>query len=157
MRDAAFCDVTLRPHEGEALKAHRCILATWSPVFAKMFSSGLQEEKKSSVHIQDTDGPTLEKLISFMYSGELPLETATMQEVKLLVAADKYQVLELKEHLCLSLCKFLSDDIVFEAFKVADMHDAPSVRQACADYILKKMDRKASSPIIMEMLLGEDP
>ncbi|CAI5484951.1 unnamed protein product [Closterium sp. Yama58-4] len=157
MRDAAFCDVTLRPREGEAIKAHRCILATWSPVFAKMFSSGLQEETKSSVHIQDTGGPTLEKLISFMYSGDLPMKSATMPKIKLLVAADKYQVLELKEHLCLCLCGSLDNDIVFEAFKVADMHDAPSVRQACADYILKKMDRKASSPIIMEMLPGEDP
>ncbi|CAI5484946.1 unnamed protein product [Closterium sp. Yama58-4] len=152
MRDVTFCDVTLRPYEGETVEAHRCILAAWSPVFARMFSSGFEEVKKGSVYIADTDGPTLEKLVSFMYAGELPITRATMQEVDLLVAADKYEVSELKQHLCSSLCELLNDEIDFPALKVADMHDVRPLRRASTNYILNKMDRAVSSVILKARL-----
>ncbi|GJP79388.1 hypothetical protein CLOP_g9622 [Closterium sp. NIES-67] len=79
MRDAAFCDVTLQTCDGEAIEAHRCILAAWSPVFTTMFSSGFLEETKGVVSIPDTDSSTVEQLVSFMYRGEFHVESATMK------------------------------------------------------------------------------
>ncbi|CAI5482503.1 unnamed protein product [Closterium sp. Yama58-4] len=53
---------------------------------------------------------TLEQILSYMYTGVVHIQKATVKEVKLLVAADKYEVLELKERLESRLGVLMSED-----------------------------------------------
>ena len=57
-----------------------------------MFEINMAETKSGEVKIEDMSASTLERLLEFIYTGEV----ADMQEVmELLYAADKYQMSDL--------------------------------------------------------------
>ncbi|CAI5496896.1 unnamed protein product, partial [Closterium sp. Naga37s-1] len=141
--DASFCDTVLETSDGKVIRAHRCILAAWSPVFSRMLSSGFQEGQSQCVQIQDMDRPTLDLLLTFMYTGVVDVTGETTKGLELLVAADKYGVQELKQRLDEDLCGEINDETAFECLRISDMHSATSLREASSEYILN-MDPEAS-------------
>ncbi|GJP42086.1 hypothetical protein CLOM_g1678 [Closterium sp. NIES-68] len=113
-----------------------------------MFGSGFEEEKKDSILIHDIECSTLQQLLEFMYTGQLKIDDATIQELKLLAAADKYEVLQLTKALDSYLCTNVKDGIVFESWKAANLHNAPLLKEASARYISSTMDREATAKIL---------
>ncbi|CAI5482504.1 unnamed protein product [Closterium sp. Yama58-4] len=156
MLNMSSCDVTLETSDGGKVSAHRCVLAAWSPVFAKMFSSGFQESKENSILIHDIDCPTVERLLEYMYTGRVKIEDATLQESKLLATADKYEVLELVRFLDSGLCSYLKDDTVFEFWRAAVMHNAPLLKEASITYIISRMNRGATAKILKGQILSDN-
>ncbi|XP_049769781.1 ankyrin-1-like isoform X2 [Schistocerca cancellata] len=88
-------DVTLCVRGGE-VEAHSLILAARSPVFAAMLLQHDTEEAASGrVQIPDVEAATMRQLVRYVYTDEVPEGKESAAE--LLVAADKYGLLLLKE------------------------------------------------------------
>ncbi|DBA99933.1 TPA: hypothetical protein ACH3X1_013814 [Trebouxia sp. C0004] len=83
-----FTDATVTVG-GLNFQLHKHVLATGSPIFARMFSSEIQEGKTGSIVIDDMSAATFRLMVSYLYrtiDPYLPMN----QAVDLLVASDKY-------------------------------------------------------------------
>ena len=92
-------DVCLRA-DGEDVHAHRLVLAARSPVFDRMFSTGMQETSSGTVNITDTSAPVVRLLCEFMYTAKFDDLTALDDDTtlsSLIKVAAKYQVTDLLE------------------------------------------------------------
>lgn len=92
--DNSSADCTLNVG-GIPIKAHNNILAAVSPVFEAMFrQEGTTESVSNVVNITDIEYNIMNELVRYIYTGESPnLQTMA---VELLVAADKYSMMDLK-------------------------------------------------------------
>ena len=64
----SFLDVTLKCHDGN-VKAHRCILAAASPVFAVILGGEMKEATMRTVELSNTSVTTARAFIAFIYTG----------------------------------------------------------------------------------------
>ena len=64
-----FSDVTLVTEDGQAVKAHRAILSTSSPLFDKMLK--LEDHPKPIIFLRGTNMNVLDSLVDFIYHGEV--------------------------------------------------------------------------------------
>ncbi|XP_049843388.1 speckle-type POZ protein-like [Schistocerca gregaria] len=76
------------------LRAHRAILVARSPVFAAMMAHDCLESSSGHITVTDIEPEVLNQLLVFLYTDEAQLDPRLV--LKLLVAADKYQVHTLK-------------------------------------------------------------
>jgi len=70
-RNEKLCDIILRTIDGDEIRAHKCVLTTYSEYFEKMFNGGFLESNKEVVFIKDISNAVLNDLIDFMYTGKL--------------------------------------------------------------------------------------
>lgn len=119
----------------EVIPAHRSILAIQSTTFCAMFGNASWNEAKSGDHkIDDVNAHTMKSLIEFLYLGKRAVESSA--DVRdLFIAADKYDLVELKE-----LCeKVLGDNVdvasAVDIALLADRHSAKSLRKRAIDFI----------------------
>jgi hypothetical protein len=76
---------------------HKLILSLTSTYFRRMFESNMKEARNNYVHLKDIDFATLKDLLKFMYSDEVDVSEIT---VELMEAADRFEVMRLKEICC---------------------------------------------------------
>eukprot|EP01083_Nonionella_stella_P274946 933688_1 len=89
--DMILADVTFEVGEDlTEFMAHRCILATRSPVFKAMFLGGMREsEKSTTVIIEDITADAFSPILKYIYTGYMDNLT-TENVVDVLYAAEKY-------------------------------------------------------------------
>ncbi|GBN80281.1 TD and POZ domain-containing protein 4 [Araneus ventricosus] len=118
------------------LPAHTFILGARSPVFKSMFSNDMKEKINGCVDIEDLNDDTVLRLLRYIYSAEVE-ELEWVSAIELYVAADKYQILSLKDvcssHLKNSLCV----DNACEALILADRHQDEDLKGFVQDFILR--------------------
>ena len=95
-----YCDVQFCFNDGgvdQQIGGHVNVLSIRSPVFAAMFENDMEESKTGRVIIQDICPEVFKQLLQFIYSGRVcePLTENIAQT--LYVAADKYDIDDLKE------------------------------------------------------------
>lgn len=88
-------DVIVKASDGVAIRVHKFVLTTQSPVFRTMFNTNMNEKKNSLVKIEDFTSKVLTELIKFMYCGEA--ETSADINAELLRAAKRYEITGLYE------------------------------------------------------------
>ncbi|KAK6028886.1 BTB/POZ domain protein, partial [Ostertagia ostertagi] len=94
-RDDLLTDFTIRVG-GREIRAHRAILAARSPVFQAMLMHELTNETKSGVlEISDLDYDVVYELVYYIYCGRCQKDIGDIA-TDLLIAADKYRLVELK-------------------------------------------------------------
>ncbi|XP_031785759.1 speckle-type POZ protein B [Nasonia vitripennis] len=120
MNDKEYCDMSFLV-DGKTFKAHKCILAKESPVFDAMFKIDMKEKLLNEVIIEDIRPDIFEKLLRYMYVGEV--EDIQAIAVELLVAADKYAIDELKLKCGQSLIDNLSIDSAVESLVITDRYN----------------------------------
>lgn len=81
--------------KGQEFKAHRTVLAARSPVFMAMMQHDTKEKATGIVPIEDIDPSVFTEFLNFLYAGELE-DLNSDNALNLYVAADKYEVEELK-------------------------------------------------------------
>lgn len=106
MTNKEFSDVTVTVGE-QKFYLHKCILSAHSTVFEGMFRSDMKEKEENSVVIEDIRYEVLQEFFRFIYIGRVDKLDDLVGE--LLIAAEKYNVVELKtlceETMCNSLTK----------------------------------------------------
>mmetsp|Transcript_51565 Transcript_51565/g.131118 ORF Transcript_51565/g.131118 Transcript_51565/m.131118 type:complete len:362 (-) Transcript_51565:355-1440(-) len=82
LNSIAFSDVKLACLGGEALDAHRCMLAAASPVFETMLRSGMREATELRVEIRASK-PVVADFLRHIYTGEFDehIQAAPMLEL----------------------------------------------------------------------------
>ncbi len=75
-----LCDVVLQV-EKVGIPAHRAVLASFSPYFRMMFTSGLQECQQREVQIRGVDGEALQELVSYAYTASLNINDDNVENL----------------------------------------------------------------------------
>ena len=108
--DQTDCDINFSFENGQNVGGHKCILKARSQVFAAMFQHDMQEAKTGQVVIKDIQPDIFKELLFFIYSGQLETPLTGAKAKMLFLAADKYDIEDLKK-ICLS---FLVGYILFK-------------------------------------------
>ena len=134
LQDGQLSDFMLIAEAGKEFPAHRAILSARSPVFKAMFQHDMREKAESQLIISDLSADTVQGMLQWIYTGRLP---STEQESKnLLCAADKYNLMPLKNACERSLCQSIKVNNVMDLFELADLYRASYVKNACVQVIV---------------------
>lgn len=117
-----------------SFEVHKAVLAARSSVFLAMFQSNMQERENNQVIIEDIGQEALEELLRFIYAGKI--ENLEAVSRSLLVAADKYDVFELK-----AVCEnCISNDLTIEnaidTLEFAELYGANNLLEQATKFII---------------------
>ncbi|KAJ8680753.1 hypothetical protein QAD02_016540 [Eretmocerus hayati] len=124
LNNKAFSDVEIIV-QGKVIHAHKMILISENEVFAGILPHDLKESKKNMVNVDDVEFDVMLELIRFIYVGKVNNIESMAQ--KLLKAADKYRITELKDicerHLCcnLTVSNVIENIMVSEQFNLGKL------------------------------------
>ena len=131
--DRNFCDVELMVN-GKHFHAHKNMLAARSSVFAAMFKDEMAEKINNTVEITDIDHEVFEEVLRYIYTGETSSLTDEIA-MKLLVAADKYELNRLKIICEVFMGKNLTKDNVTDILMLADAHCSTLLKATAIEFI----------------------
>ncbi|PIO63852.1 BTB/POZ domain protein [Teladorsagia circumcincta] len=127
-RDDLLTDFTIRVG-GREIRAHRAILAARSPVFQAMLMHELTNETKSGVlEISDLDYDVVYELVYYIYCGRCQKDIGDIA-TDLLIAADKYRLVELKNHCEKFLVENLANENVCQLLIIGDLYNAERLQE----------------------------
>ncbi|CAL1294597.1 unnamed protein product [Larinioides sclopetarius] len=130
-----LCDVILKTST-RTFNAHKIILSASSPVFKAMFSNDMKEKNRSFVDIEDLSDVTMNQMLLFMYTT--CVEDLTWEKAShLYVAADKYDILSLKNICCSYMKDNLSASNACEVLLLSDLHADSDLKSVAQNYILQ--------------------
>ena len=118
LQDEFFADFKLKCNDGEILKAHKSILAARSPVFFAMLTNNMQEAQQGFADIPDFDSKTMKEVLRFIYRNNV--EELKEKATKLIFAAEKYELEELKQMCVASMIASLTTENVLQKLLIAD-------------------------------------
>ncbi|GIX99915.1 TD and POZ domain-containing protein 4 [Caerostris extrusa] len=130
-----FNDVKLKT-KTYSFPAHKAILSARSPVFKAMFSSDMRESMCDIVDIPDLDDDTVTRMLQFMYTADVD-DMGWSSASDLYAAADKYEVLILKEKCSSYLKAKLAPCNACALLILADLHQDVGLKRFVQDFILK--------------------
>lgn len=107
---------------------HRNILSAASPVFAKLFTTGMEEARKKECIIGTIEPEIFSNLMQFIYCGKLPDELGKVA-MKLYSAAHYYEIETLKEFCVHELPSTLKKDNAMEIFNWACIYDLEDLKK----------------------------
>ncbi|GBM75418.1 TD and POZ domain-containing protein 2 [Araneus ventricosus] len=134
--DAIFSDTEIRSST-KTFPAHKAILSARSPVFRNMFSHDMKEKNSGHVDITDFEDDTIHRMLLYIYADSLEglqFESAS----KLYVAADKYEILSLKNRCSSFLKENLCPENACDVLVLADLHNDDDLKSSVQDYILRQ-------------------
>ncbi|XP_035687771.1 kelch repeat and BTB domain-containing protein 2-like [Branchiostoma floridae] len=148
---AELTDVVLEV-EGRSFPCHRAILASCSPYFRTMFTSGYAEAKQERISIQDVSDVAMATILDYAYTGCLQTEPDQVQAV--MSAARLLQVdfvgrkaaEYMKDHLDVSNC--------VDVLMYADMLGDCDLVEASKKYMASRFDQVALQPSFVQLPLN---
>jgi speckle-type POZ protein len=140
--DDKFTDFVFKV-ENVNIPAHRAILAARSPVFAAMFQHDMQENKTNETEIEDVTPAAFKALLQFIYTGHC--EVGMLAE-ELLVAANKYDIQDLKQMCDKELRKKLTVDNAVDLLFLSELHQANDLRDGAMHFINKNAEAVMEKP-----------
>merc|ERR1712194_611004 len=116
--DKKFTDVRLTC-DGETVDAHRCVLASASPVFLTMLETSMKEAQTHEILIEDVgSADAVKAMVKFMYVGDLDDDTSGDDCARLLVLAHKYAITGLVTRAAKRLIDNLSADSICDVVRM---------------------------------------
>ena len=140
--DDKFADLILRVDSKE-IKAHKCILANYSPVFASMITN---TPNLTEIEISDIRVDVIRVLLYFMYTGTIKNINNTQLAVDVSVASKKYGIKGVKEK-----CEQFIDsheinaDNAISYLLSADSMDFESLRNYIINIIVNNLNSYSTS------------
>jgi len=119
--------------QGAKIRAHKHILAAKSSFFRSMFSSGLNESQSSVLNVQDEEYQIYKTLLDFVYGNVVP-EYAKEDTKKLLIAAHKYRLEELKDVCENQMFSHLDRDSALDLSDFAEIYDCSSLKNLIGSF-----------------------
>lgn len=87
--------------QDQVIAAHRVILATASPFFHALFTSGMKESFEHRIELNEIHAPAFRELVKYMYLGQLHITGETI--LAILHTANQLEMLEVVEICCKQL------------------------------------------------------
>lgn len=132
--ESIHSDVTINAADGQ-LQAHKAILSASSPVFHSMFQHDLKEKESSTIDIEDMTYESCLALLSYLY-GTINQEEFWKHRLALLGAANKYDILDLKDACEESLLEDINSGNVLERLQEAWLYQLGKLKKGCLMYLL---------------------
>mmetsp|Transcript_166062 Transcript_166062/g.533029 ORF Transcript_166062/g.533029 Transcript_166062/m.533029 type:complete len:337 (+) Transcript_166062:121-1131(+) len=143
-----FTDAKLKCIDREVL-VHREILVAASPVFDRMWSGSYREAGESTVEITDVPTSTVEAMVQYMYTDEVPAEG---DPVQLYGVAKKYELDNLAEEVGARLVENIDAENVQDRARILRLH--ATAGDAQAKKLWEQMYKKLQeNPPLMQVLL----
>jgi speckle-type POZ protein len=136
LKDGEHSDVNFLIGD-ERIKAHKAILCARSEYFQKMFLVGRMRESSQSEIVIDSDAPSFQIMLEFIYSNSISdIDSCTPDEMlALLVAANRYGMEDLRAYCEPYAAKLLSMDNI-AAMMLISLHQKDSpLSLACIRFI----------------------
>ncbi|KAA8546413.1 hypothetical protein F0562_002848 [Nyssa sinensis] len=131
--EAIHADVTINTADG-MLRAHKAILSASSPVFQSMFLHDLSEKESSTINIEDMSMESCMSLLSYLY-GTIKQEDFWKHRLALLGAANKYDIVDLKDSCEESLLEDINTGNVLERLQEAWLFQLNKLKKGCFMYL----------------------
>ncbi|XP_062537353.1 speckle-type POZ protein-like isoform X1 [Armigeres subalbatus] len=125
LQSERYTDVVIVVQNRE-LKAHKFMLASQSIVFEAMFESDMREKQESRIIISDLEYEVIEQMLLYMYTSKVPKLKSLAD--RLLVAADKYALDDLKVVCEQALCEDLTTNRAIELLALAELYNASQLK-----------------------------
>ncbi|KAI6238370.1 Speckle-type POZ protein-like isoform X2 [Aphelenchoides fujianensis] len=118
--DEKYADLEVSCKE-RTFKVSKAVVLPQSPVFDAMFSHETAEKRTSSITIKDARPVDVERMLRFMYAGEV--DDLPAAAFDLLPLADRYHVAELTDQCVEAIVAGLTAENAVAAFRLAATHD----------------------------------
>jgi speckle-type POZ protein len=129
--------------ENVKIPAHKAILAARSPVFDAMFQHNMKEKKMNETVITDVTPAAFKALLRFIYTGHCQVGLLAEQ---LFMAADKYDIEDLKQMCAKELRKKLTVDNAVRLLVLSDLHRANDLKDGAIRFINKNAAAVMKTP-----------
>ncbi len=126
-------DVTFKIR-GRKFAAHKAILAMRSPVLAAMFHHPTKEMLSSKVEVEDIDPNVFQEVLRFIYTGKTQLTAMDKMALRILAAADKYLLEDLKIQCETHLIRQMSAENCLELLSLTTHHPAEYLKKNAIEY-----------------------
>ena len=150
------CDVQFCFDGGQQIGAHKNILAARSPVFSAMFEHNMQETKTGQVNIQDAQLDIFKQLLHYIYCGRLPMPLTESTSHSLLIVAEKYDVVDLKEECAKFLVSTIRMDNAINLLLVAHQQSVEKMKEGVI-YFIKQNAKQIVKLDDWDMLIKNYP
>ncbi|XP_014233849.1 speckle-type POZ protein B-like [Trichogramma pretiosum] len=148
-----FSDVKIRTACGKEIPAHRVVLATASPVFSAMFDHDMLENKHQLVDMVDVTYEAAVEMLRYVYTDVIEnLEVSIT--IDLLVAADKYQLEDMKNKCELILSSKVSPENAIDILQVADKYSMKNLKKKAVDFIRHNISDSSDSDELGTLILS---
>lgn len=141
-------DVTFKCEDKE-LKAHTLIVFSGSPVPAAMFQNDFKEKQEMITEIKETNADVFEKLLYFIYTGNLDYEFDDIPALYL--AADMYNIALLKRECEKCLTQNITVENATTYLIFAHLYNANELHKATLNYMQKNSEAICSRPDWMSL------
>ncbi len=140
--DMKYTDLSLEV-ESNTFHCHKFMLARKSAVFDAMFSHNFEEAYSNKVVISDLESDAVLEMLRFIYTGKVQ----HMEKVNkmVLVAADKYNITDLKELCEKSLCNSMTVENVCSLLLLARDRVSQELKRRAVDFISQNIDAVTNS------------
>ena len=160
--EKCFYDVVLIVEDNK-IKAHKCVLATASPIFTKMFKENANQGINRAITMSDLSFKVATELLRFIYTKKV--ENLDDVAHDLLKAAHKYEIPELGNICEKSLCKNINLTNALKFLRTVKAITGSTLKECVLDFIAKNRESfsenkefKAvvkSDPELMELLFDK--
>jgi hypothetical protein len=121
-----------------------------------MFSNDMIESQSNRCTIDDIESEVFEELLTFIYTGNAP-KAQTMAE-KLLAAAEKYEILEIKDFCANIIFKDIKNENAIQNLIIADKYNATKLLDKIIEFIADNFQTILNISVIeWEKFLVENP
>ncbi|XP_055347359.1 speckle-type POZ protein-like [Paramacrobiotus metropolitanus] len=131
-------DFVLRSSDGKLFPVHGFLLMAHSPVFEAMLSHDSREKQQSQCDLADVDSESVEILVNYLYGCQAERVNINNAE-KVLIMADKYQILDLRAVCEALLSETLDVDSMMERYILASHRGLDVLKNAALRVIGRNM------------------
>jgi hypothetical protein len=141
-----LCDVHFDFKDSQTVGAHVVILSAGSPVFSAMFRSEFLKSKTKKVTITDIDIEVFRQLLIYLYTGSAPKLAEENMTQLLFVAADKYNIDNLKTECTDALLKRVNLDNAIRLLVWSHIHSVAKLKEATLKFLAANSLEICSQP-----------
>jgi len=121
--------------EGRTFSCHKAILASKSPVFMATFCNDMKEKATGQIDIKGIKPDMVKDMLTHVYGGKIEMLEDKAEE--LLVAADRYDLNQLKKSCEGMLARSLNIDNCLDFLLLADRHSPVSLKPVVIKFIVE--------------------
>ncbi|XP_078486236.1 kelch-like protein 12 [Ciona intestinalis] len=140
-QDGCFNDIIIRVGE-KNIPANKMVLSCYSKYFNTMFNTEMKEKYKDVVEVHGVDAESVEKLVDFMYTGKININTNNVCD--LLAVSDFLQMPSVRK-LCIEyLLTTVSLQNCFTIQALADRYTIPKLTEKFNNFVVENYQEVVS-------------
>ncbi|XP_078492598.1 kelch-like protein 12 isoform X2 [Ciona intestinalis] len=148
-QDDRFNDIIIRVGE-KNIPANKMVLSCYSKYFNTMFKSEMKEKYKDAVEVHGVDAESVEKLVDFMYTGKININTNNVCD--LLAVSDFLQILSVRK-LCIEyLLTTITQQNCFTIQGLANCFTIPQLTEKFNNFIVENYQQVVSGDHFKKLL-----